>query len=376
MYFLIILETPLQFYWSFLTNEKFTVIQVADPNGATAKPTCVAENITTESINSVFVNGELLLKPSILLGYDAKNEPNAYWGIVAVGTGTIRGLPVRIFSSCFMVEDLGATVNATYYVLNTDPNVFQPFGRGNISSLLQIDVLIKDSKNRQDNYQYHIYGYRPNPSPREERQALETPEGVYCINRRSTLRVPANIPSRVSANSEINVPFFNRTILSSHRLFDTEFEFTRTDLWYLDPSNGSRMHYTEIHDFATGLSYRYNNLNRECSVANITLAGNDVEVVEGQPNLLQIGNPQHFFLLDDMDYQYTGEKRCRDRVRCHVWIGEKMNNQTNITEHREWYWATTINDEPLAQWIPIKFVLKQYFGIYLLNLIEISKNFH
>jgi hypothetical protein len=78
--------------------------------------------------------------------------------------------------------------------------------------------------------------------------------------------------------------------------------------------------------------------------------------------------------MDDMIYQYTGEKQCRDRVRCHVWIGEKaMPNNTGF-EHREWYWASQINGEPLQQWIPMKLVLNRIDPLgKALNSIEISK---
>lgn len=354
-----------------MTNERITVLRLTSTSAVLA-PTCIVETIDTTSQTSVVEPGSLLLKPSVLLGFDELNRNNSHWGVNLVGQTTIRGMPALVFSSCYFVDDIQATVAATYYVSSTDQQLFQPFGQVNRSSILQIDVKIKDVRGRRDEYTYHVYRYIPNPGRREERQALETPAGVYCPGRSAGLPVPANVPNRVSANSEVYLPNFNSTILTAHRLFDTEFEFTRSDLWYLDQKTGAAMHYTELHDFATGLSYRYNHADRQCTVSNITVDGNEAVPVEGNPNLLQISNPQHFFLLDDVEYQYTGEKRCRDRVVCHVWIGEKTG-QNNITEHREWYWANSVNDQPLVQWLPMKFVLKQYMSGVLLNTVEISK---
>jgi hypothetical protein len=87
--------------------------------------------------------------------------------------------------------------------------------------------------------------------------------------------------------------------------------------------------------------------------------GPDAVAVDGQPNLVQMGDPAHAFLMDDIEYQYTGEKRCRDRVWCHVWIGEKATPDNKGFEHREWYWASNVNGEPLQPWVPMKLVLNR-----------------
>jgi len=162
------------------------------------------------------------------------------------------------------------------------------------------------------------------------------------------------------------------TIVSSHALYDTEFQFTRFDAWFPDPDDRrSAIHFTEIHDFAVGLRYRYDNARHRCTVRNITRRENDAVVSEEDTNLLQMGSPEHLFLLDDMDYHYTGEKPCRDRVFCHVWIGEK-SEPNNVVEHREWYWSSTINGEPIVQSIPIKLITKRYQNGLLNNSFETS----
>ena len=84
----------------------------------------------------------------------------------------------------------------------------------------------------------------------------------------------------------------------------------------------------------------------------------------------------HAFLLDDPTYQYTGEKQCRDRVWCHVWISEKATTNSTTFEHREWYWAFRINDEPLQQWIPMKFFVTLYNSLGAVLISSESSKLH
>ena len=359
---------PIQFYWNFPGKEQFEVL-TAIVNGQPIQQ-CLRQEITDNSQTSVLQPKTLIVKPSVLLGYDKLNQPNTKWGVTYEGDEMLRGIPTNVFKSCFYVDDIQATVSATYHV--SDPQKFQSYLPRNEGIIVEIRVDIKSQASARDSYVYHFFRYNPNPSRFEERQALETPAGVYCPNRSPGLPIPGNIPDRVSANSEVYLPNLNATILSSHRMIDTEFQFTRLDLWVPDQKNPSNwVHFTEIHDFATGLSYQYEPATRQCSVLNITTGLGDAVPSDTVPNLIQIGNPEHLFLLDDADYQYSGEKRCRDRVSCHVWIAEKAG-PNNTTEHREWYWASNINGEPLTRWIPIKLIFKQYSANGLANTAELS----
>ncbi|CAF3878436.1 unnamed protein product [Rotaria sp. Silwood1] len=354
----------IQFYWNFVTNEQFEILTAIV--NQQPRPTCLRQVIGPTSETSVIQPNTLMIKPSILLGFDPRNQINSLWGNQYIGDEDLRGIPTNKFKSCFDVPDIRATVSATYYI--SDATKFQAGLLANESIILQIDVQIRNQSGRQEAYKYNVFRYTPNPNRREERQALETPAGVYCPNRTSTLAVPEDIPDRVSSNSEAFITQANSSIFSTHNLHDTEYQFSRIDLWYPDPFGGPRwLHYTEIHDFATGLSYQYNHTIHQCSVRDINTGFNDAVVVDGKPNLVQMGSPQHVFLMDDITYQYTGEKQCRDRVWCHVWIGEK-SLPNNTVQHREWYWASNINGEPLQQWFPVKMVLQAYAsGIPIYN---------
>ncbi len=335
------------------------------------RPDCTRQVITPTSFTSITEDGTIYLKPSIILGFDPRNQQNTLWGIRYESDGFLRDIPTNIFKSCFYVSDINATVKVTYHVANADN--FQTYLSRNESIILQFDVNITAHQERQQTYTYNIFRYIPNPSRREERQALETPAGVYCVNRTSAIAVPSNIPERVSANSETSAPTLNNFIVSTRNLYDTEFQFTRFEVWYADPRGGLDWeHRTEMHDFGVGLRYHYIHRTRRCYVSDINPNGTDVASVDGDPNLVQMGNPQHLFLMDDITYQYTGEKRCRDRVWCNVWIGEN-HLPNNVIEHREWYWAVRVNNDPLTQWLPMKLVIKRYVSGNLNSSFELSK---
>ena len=60
---------------------------------------------------------------------------------------------------------------------------------------------------------------------------------------------------------------------------------------------------TEIHDFFTGLNYKYDRKFGNCTVSKLTSADIDSIVVDGQ---VVIRNPNQFFDLEGVNYQYVG----------------------------------------------------------------------
>ncbi|CAF3453086.1 unnamed protein product [Rotaria sp. Silwood2] len=205
-----------QFYWNFVTNEQFEVLTAIVNQQAI--PTCFRQVIEPTSETSVIQPNTLFIKPSILLGFNPRNQINSLWGNQYIGDEDLRGIPTNKFKSCFFVPDIRATVSATYYV--SDVTKIQSNLSANQSMILQIDVQIRNQVGRQETYEYNVFRYTPNPNLQEELQALETPAGVYCPNRTSTLPVPENIPDRVSSNSEAFITQSNSSILSAHNLYD------------------------------------------------------------------------------------------------------------------------------------------------------------
>lgn len=232
------------------------------------------------------VTRTLFAKPSILLGFDQRNQPNTHWGVRFVGNSNIRGIPTNVFESCFYIADLQATASVFYQF--SDSNLFQNNLLNNQSMIIQMDVRIAKSDKEIVSYIYNVLRYIPNPKYRELQQILETPTGVFCQNRTNTLAVPTRIPERFSGNSEVLLPTWNQSIFSSNQLFDEFFQFTRAELWMPKQNASGVSRLTEIHDFAIGLSYSYDYETHQCRVNKLTLNGGDAAPVDGSPALLQM----------------------------------------------------------------------------------------
>lgn len=309
-------------------------------------------------ITSIVAPNTLLLKPSVLLGYERSLAPVPRT-LNYQGTGRARHLMADIFTSSFNVPDIKATAQVTYYILNE--TVYPGVVKNNQPPIVQMDVSISTyDGSKTDRYSYNIFSLNPSPRRRELRQALETPEGVYCQGRSRGFRLPEDLPERAVSNSEGYVPDASGLVITTHGSYDTEADITRAEYRLVAVNDSSNLqHVSILHDFLNGLSYVYDYKTRECAVQDIKVDEGDATIVDGQPNIVGMATPRHLFQFDDVSYQYTGEKPCRDRFMCNVWIGIK--NVTNGGyEYREWYWATSINDEPLRRWIPMKYVVKSY----------------
>lgn len=364
-----LLLDPALLYWYYETYEHFRVTNIFNDTGK--KPDCTRQDITPETPTSVIDDGLLYLKPSILLGFDSRNGPNPFWGVRYESNGVLRNMPTKIFKSCFNVSDINAIAKVTYHV--SDVTKFQAYLPANESLILQIDVNITNNEYHQV-YTYNIFRFTPNPYELWERLELETPSGVYCPNRTTGRLVPVNIMDRMILNAESSVPAFGDSIYSSHNLYDQEYQYARFDVWFPDPFGRSSWYYgTEIHDYGVGLVYQFNHMNRQCKVSDISSNTFDATPVDGNPNAYEMGSAQHLFLMDDINYQYTGEKPCRDRVWCDVWIGEHVYGNGTV-DHREWYLAKRINDVQITSWIPIKLILKRYVSGTLNYSFEMSKS--
>ena len=334
------------------------------------QPECMKREITSESQTSAIDDETLYLKPSVLLGFDPRNQRNPLWGIHYQTDGFLRNIPTKIFRSCFNISDINATAKVTYHV--SDVTRFQAYLPANESLILQLNVDITNGELHQV-YTYNVFRFTSNPYELWERQELETPAGVYCRNRTSNTPVPTNLPHRFILNAEAFVPTVNSSMFSSYNFYDDEFQYARFDVWFPNPFNPSSWFYgTEIHDYGVGLIYQFNHRTRQCVVQDIASNTFDAVPIDGNPNAFQMGSVQHLFLMDDITYQFTGEKLCRDRVWCNVWIGENQYRNGTV-DHREWYWATRINNIDLLAPIPIKLTVKRYERGMLNYSYEMSK---
>jgi hypothetical protein len=291
-----------RFYWNFVTKEQFEVIPIVIDHQT--RPVCLRQVINLDiSHTSTIQSNTLFVKPSVLLGYDGRNQLNPQWGVRELGSSTLRGIPTNMFKSCFHVPDIQATVTAIYQV--ADVSKFQTYLPTNQSIILEMNVQVISDSGQTESYTYNVFRYTPNPSEREIQQALETPAGVFCPNRTNTLPLPSNLPERLSVNSEIFITTANQSIASTHQLVDQPFQFTRFDVWFPNPNGIDLNHLTELHDFGTGLSYRYNHETHRCIVDDIKPGSSDTVEVVGQPNLVQMVSA----LKINIDHSYKNVKR-------------------------------------------------------------------
>ncbi|CAF0775599.1 unnamed protein product [Didymodactylos carnosus] len=343
--FVTINGVPFQHYYNFETKEYFTLSTLILDQAPV--PLCARSIITDQFATSNISAG--VVKPSILLGFDTHNKPNELWATRLLGEGVIRGIPVDIFTSCFYVPDIKATISATYFYSNVTKFVSN-LGRGQ-PILVRIDVKSIVAGSRQD-YTFNIFRFTPHPRMNEEIRALQTPSGFFCENRTNTKHLPRDIPERLSVNSEVQFPAWNHSILSGHEMYDKQSEFVRFDAYL-----GRFGHYTEIHDYITGLNYRYEHRTQRCTVTDITV-GYDAQAAEGQPNFVRMSDGLEFFLIEGLLFHYTGVHRCGERINCHVWLGEKvLTGATKGVQRREWYWAFEVNGFELPNMIPMKLIL-------------------
>lgn len=312
-------------------------------------PNCIRKMISVNTSTSI-LDSTNIIKPSVLLGFDGRNKPNPNFGTKYVGHSFARHVPVNIFDGCFYLPEAQLTVAATYYM--SDNAQFQGLDPTNQSFPLRIEVRMKSrAMGSEATYVYNIFRYENNPRKGHERQTLETPAGVYCSNRTSSISLPTSMPESFSFNIELLDTNNPLTIISSRNLYDTSLHFVRFDVW-----SENVLYYTALLDYATGLYYHFEPAARHCVVSDIIATDVGAVPVDGRPELIQMIDGFHLFLMSDIVYQYTGSRRCRDHVLCHVWLAQSpVANETDI-EHREWYWAYQFNGQVLEKWVPVKFV--------------------
>ncbi|CAF2123479.1 unnamed protein product [Rotaria magnacalcarata] len=316
-------EKNLEVYYDFDTNEIFTINDDLQCARSEMQP----------NENFLFITSQYL-KPSILLGFDGRNNNNIGFFTRYIGEETIRGgILTEKFQSCFYIYQGNLTINATYYLTASPPN---EANINRIPDFVQIDV-------RSNNYPYtlNIIRYVSNPS-----LTLTTPSGVYCPNRIQTKEFPKNLPSRLSLHSEAytlkNSDIPSR-IETFNRLIDETLKFERID-YDLGVVLKPMLPDTLFVDYAYNLTYMYTRATEQCTVQNAN--ANPMETTT--EILFQFGA-----LGDSIKFQYTGLTTCgRKHLQCYRWIGQR--NINNVIQQYEWYWSAKYNEIDLSEFIPIK----------------------
>ncbi|UJR27450.1 hypothetical protein I4U23_008739 [Adineta vaga] len=316
-------QTNFTTYYDFETNE---ILMINDD--------LKCDRLPIESNGYLPYVSSHIVKPSVLFGFDGRNNYNNAFYTRYLGTETIRdGIRTKKFQSCFYINQENVTINATYYIADLSPDQSMSNRK---SEFVQIDV-------RSNNYPYtyNIIRYVPNPL-----LTITTPSGVYCPNRTNTKTFPQNLPSHLSLHAETYTLRNNNTparIESTNRLIDETLQFERIDytmnkILIISPPSGLLV------DYSSNLNYVYTRDSQQCMVMNVSAhtmgTTNEILFNFGDKN-----NTIHF--------QYTGLTSCgRQHVQCHRWIGQQ--DLGVYMKQYEWYWSAKYNDIDLQELIPIK----------------------
>ncbi|CAF4356349.1 unnamed protein product [Rotaria socialis] len=339
-------------YWYFDTNERLTILN-GDTNEQ-SQSVCLRQEIDPLTVTST-IESAVFVKPSVLLGYDARDMNNPNFGAKFIGPSQLKFMPVNIFESCFYLNDSRETVAVTYYM--SDIEKYPTFGYLNDSIPLRIEVRTKSAANgNEGTYFYNIFRFLSNLTVEREQHALSLPAGVVCSNQTNTKSIPGNFSEHISINGEVLLSFGNKLAVESFdTIYDQSLQFARFKSLL---SNGEQT--IELHDFATGLVYHYLTSTRQCQVWKINSTISDAAPIPGQSQIFQMAKPLHLFLLDDMNFQYVGSRKCHNRMLCHVWIGENLLPDQSEFEQREWYWAYQFNGQNIEPWIPTRLVSTRF----------------
>ena len=319
-------QSKSEIYWNFQTNEMIVI----DANNQ-----CNRIEINFYE-TFAFVAGEII-KPSILFGFDGRNNRRENFAVRFLRNTTVRGgIPSKQYQSCFYLEAQNLTVNATYYMVETN-------------RLDQFDFVQIDVQSNYFPYTYNIIRFRNDPL-----FVWTTPSGVFCPNRTNIKELPNNIPSKFSYFSEVfNLKTKNTRarIESSSRLIDRTIAIERNDYNSGKKTSGFvSVPSAALIDYTTSLSFLYTDSTEQCTVMNITRpvmpSSNEI--------LLQLREDD-----DVIGLHYTGITDCdRTFVKCHRWIAQR--DFPAFIQQYEWYWSAQFHHIDLDQSVPIQLVMERF----------------
>ncbi len=313
-------QTNLQIFYDFQLNEKLIINE---------ELTCDRTEIQSDEYIPLVISQ--FVKPSILLGFNGRNNYSQSFYTRYIGKEIIRGgILTKKFQSCFYIDQRNLTINATYYVSEPFSNEIDRYTAANI---VQIDIQSNDYP-----YTYNIIRFIPNPS-----RTISTPSGAFCPNRNDTKEFPKNLPSQLYLHAEaytLKSDITSSKIDSYNRLIDQTLEFERLDYNIKNRSLSNRL----LIDYLTNLSYIYTHETQQCTVMNAS-----VHSMRTTNELLFQFDTRN----DSIEYHYTGLSECgREYMQCHRWIGKR--DMDDLVQQYEWYWSAKYNNIDLKELIPIK----------------------
>ena len=323
-------ELDEQTYYDFHTNELFVI---------NSELVCDRSEMRSDE-HFPFIASHIV-KPSILFGFDGRNNLTQTFFTNYLGNATVRdGIETLKFQSCFYLVEDNLTINATYYLSTS----FSNLERTNIApEFVQIDVLSSIYP-----YTYNIIRFESSPS-----LTIATPSGAFCPNRTNTKGIPQNLPAQLSLHAEgytLPTDGSPSRIESYKRLIDETLQIERTD-YSMGQMTTPPAPSASFMDYVYSLSYLYTRETQQCLVLNISQSS----IGTTNELLFQFGTTDK-----SLSFHYTGIADCgRERIQCHRWIGQR--DLGTFVQQYEWFWAAKDDQLDLQALIPIKIHLKTLF---------------
>ncbi|CAH1773830.1 unnamed protein product [Owenia fusiformis] len=252
------------------------------------------------------------------------------YGQKYIGLERVRGMPVNHWQSCHQWEREGYTTTFTvdYYFTGKNLNMTANWSDAESAtpgSQFPVRAVIM-GRNGEDgeefNHMYDFVLFKDYPSIDEA--VYQTPSGVYCAGRTSTLKVP-QLGASFRFNEEILLT--DRNIIENAEVwYDFDSRLLRFDFGFKGEAKYPTA-LTEVHDFNTGVAYKKDRATGRCKIEALGSRSFDTkqpslrEILEDKDYVRDMRGPNQLFYLDD-SYIFTGKRVIRG-LPCNAFISTR-----------------------------------------------------
>ncbi|XP_046580747.1 uncharacterized protein LOC124288277 [Haliotis rubra] len=274
------------------------------------------------------------------------------YNVSYVGETMVRGIPVNQWTSCQVSPELHSTFRLDYYFSRPGyksasgneiiPIRFDINGQGSgswwgeiltekVSSTTCLSASGEFQGNQLDNVATsgihnfsHVYEFSVfKPGPIKDMSVFETPRGVVCTGRKSSVPLPKLVDQ---FTLDVEVDSGNQTPPQNMKAyFDYNFKMLRFDRFY---SKDDRHQYgagliTKIEDYKTGLEYVIDRAEGNCTIQK--MPEKIWRTVVGDPHNITMMHAQELLKLKDKSFVYQGVRMLRG-IPVNVWANVTKNN--------------------------------------------------
>jgi len=270
-----------------------------------------------------------VLRMTGLSGFPSGSQIN-----VKKSNATMRGLSVDAYTSCqyWSLGQQHQDMTVTHYF--SDNKTFTDSRPVPVAIKVEGNGVLKN----QTQAMTHVYSFF-NFKFSVDKNALETPEGVYC-ERRHAYPFP-NTPNFIKFSAE-TIDKVEGNTHYMEEIFDVDDRFaimTMQDAASYSSSTGMGRR-TYFRDYRTGLSFDIDNIGQSCAVRNIsdpTEAKLPYDFIQGG-KVHQLTADQFFYKANNT-YQYLGQRNIRS-IPCDVYVTKaNLLTEPGPKATLEWYFA-------------------------------------